>query len=211
MPADRWRIALGRVDHARAALRLEFRIGLLEEHQQLLGHCSNVLRVNECKRELHCALADCHVGVFEALEDSAAVALNCRYVHVDSAQQRVKCNVANVLVIIEQEAAENVDGQYAKSTFRLDVHDGQHRLVEDRVANVLARLCVRRNLRKNVVHRFRSIGIVVSKNAQQPKNLHLQERVRHTADVMLGRVAGQDQILQDTDEIWDDLKVKKMF
>ncbi len=42
--------------------------------------------------------------------------------------------------------SEDVDSQDSKAALGLNVHDGQHRLVEDGVAYVLARFRVRCNL-----------------------------------------------------------------
>ena len=91
-------------------------------------HGSDVGRVDEGEAELEGAPLDGHVGVLKALEDGGAVALHGAVVGVDGAQQRVQRHVADVLVAVEQEPAEDVDGQHAQPALRLDVHYRHHLL-----------------------------------------------------------------------------------
>lgn len=101
------------------------------------------------------------------------MSLDGRVICVNGPQQSVERHVSNVFVAIEQETTENVDGQHAQPALRFDVHDGQHSFVEDGVADVLGRLRIGRHLCQYVVHRFRSLGIVVTQHSQQPQNLDL--------------------------------------
>ena len=78
------------------------------------------------------------------------MSLDCRVVHVDSFQEGVKGNVADVLVAVEEEPAENVDRQHTKSRLAVDVHDGEDSLVKNGVSNVFTCLRVCCNLQKEV-------------------------------------------------------------
>ncbi len=53
----------------------------------------------------------------------------------------------SIRVPIEEEAAEDVDGEDAQAGLGLDAHDRLHTLVQDRIAHVAQALCVRRHLR----------------------------------------------------------------
>ena len=66
------------------------------------------------------------------------MALHGCAVHSDGTEKRVECDIANVFIAVQQKSAEDVDGQNAEATLRLDVHDGEDRLVEDGIANVFA-------------------------------------------------------------------------
>ena len=61
---------------------------------------------------------------------------------MDGPEEGVEGHVADVLVVVEEEPAEDVDGQHAEAGLGVDVHDRDDSLVEDGVANVLARLGV---------------------------------------------------------------------
>lgn len=54
--------------------------------------------------------------------------------------------VPDIVVSVAQELSKNVDGQDTESVVRWGLHDSEHSLVENRVANVLARLSVVGNL-----------------------------------------------------------------
>lgn len=54
--------------------------------------------------------------------------------------------VPDVVVSVAQELSENVDGQDTEGVVRWGLHDSKHSLVENRVANILARLGVGCNL-----------------------------------------------------------------
>lgn len=134
------------------------------------------------------------------------MSLYCTGVDVNRLQESIERHVANVLVVVQQKSAENINGQHAQSALRLDVHNGQHRLVEYRVAHVFARLRVGGHLSEDVVHRLRGVNVVSTQNPQQSQDLHLQKRIGHTGYVVLRRVAGEDEILQNSHEVWHYLK-----
>lgn len=48
----------------------------------------------------------------------------------------------DVVVPIRQEFSEDVDCHHPQPTVRLNLQDGQDRLVQDRISNVLCRVCV---------------------------------------------------------------------
>ena len=48
----------------------------------------------------------------------------------------------NILVIVGEETTQNVDGKDSEATLRLNLHDGQHRLVQYGMANILTGLCI---------------------------------------------------------------------
>lgn len=55
-----------------------------------------------------------NVWVLEAIEDGRPMALHGLVVHGDRLQQRVERNIADVLVVVEQETTKNVDGKHLK-------------------------------------------------------------------------------------------------
>lgn len=78
-------------------------------------HELDVGGIDEGKAELHGSSLDCHVRVFETVEDGGTMALNRGMVHAHRFQQRVERHVADVFVIIQQEAAQDV---YSKNPVR---------------------------------------------------------------------------------------------
>lgn len=94
---------------------------------------------------------------------------------------------------------------YAQSWLRLDVHDGEHSLVQNRVARVLRRLRVRAHLSQNVVHLFTCLHIVLAKYAQQTQYSHLKKWITDATHVVIRTVAGQEQVLQDAHKVWHQL------
>ncbi len=81
-------------------------------------HELNVGCVDESKTELHGPLLDRHVGILETIEDGGAVALHRGMVHAHRPQQCVQRHVADVFVIIQQEATKDVHSQdSAKDVF----------------------------------------------------------------------------------------------
>lgn len=67
--------------------------------------------------------------------------------------------VPNVVVLVAEEAAQQVDGKDAQALLGLNLHDGQDRLVENGVADVLSAVRVGRHLR----------NIVANKNVVSPQ------------------------------------------
>lgn len=57
------RKSLGGQDNVAAALCLEFRIGLVQEHQELLNHVPYVARIHQGKAQFHCSTSNRNVGV----------------------------------------------------------------------------------------------------------------------------------------------------
>ena len=81
--------------------------------------------------------------------------------------------VPDVLVVVEQEPPQDVDGQDPQSALALDVHDGEDGLVQDGVAHVLGGLCVGGDLGQDVVHGLGGVGVVAAEDAQQPEDFDL--------------------------------------
>ena len=79
---------------------------------------------------------------------------------------------------------------YAQSRLRFDVHDGEHSLVQNRVARILRRFGVRAHLSQNVVHLLTSLGVVLAKYAQQTQYFHLKKWITDATHVVIGTVAG---------------------
>jgi len=125
MPARGWRVTLGGKNHARATLRLELGVRLLEEEQQLLGHCTYVLCIDQRERQLHRPPAYGDVRILQALQNGGAMPLHRRRVRVHRSQQRVQRHVPNVLVRVEQETSQNIDSQDAQSTLRAGTENGE--------------------------------------------------------------------------------------
>lgn len=71
---------------------------------------------------------------------------------MDGPQKRVKGHISDVLVAVEQETAEDVDGQDPQAGLGADVHDGEYRLVQDGISDIFGRFGVGRHLGQNVVH-----------------------------------------------------------
>ena len=96
---------LGRADG------LELRVRHLDEGDQLLHDGADVVAVEEGEAELHGAPLDGDVRVLEALDDGAAVALDGPDVGLHRLQQGVQGHVADVLVGVQQEPAQDVHRQ----------------------------------------------------------------------------------------------------
>lgn len=101
------------------------------------------------------------------------MSLDSRVVRVDGAQKRVKGHITDVLVTVEQETAEDVDGQDPQAGLGADVHDGEYSLVQDRISDIFGRFRVGRHLGQDVVHSLGCLGIAVAQYSQQPQNLYL--------------------------------------
>ena len=179
------------------AVGLELGLARAQERHELVDHLDYVGRVYERKAQLHGASLDRHVRILEALDNGATVALYRAQVGVHHLEERVERHVANVLVGVEQEAAEDVDGEDAQRRLRLDVHDGEHGLVQDRVAGVLARLGVGAHLGEYVVHGVAGVRVVLAEYAEQADDAHLQERIADAGHVVVRAVAGEYEVLED--------------
>ena len=128
-------------------LVLELDVARDQVREQLLDEDLDVRLVDERVDELEGTLADRRVGVLQAVDDRVAVALHRLRVGGDDLVQRVQRNVPDVVVAVDQEAAEDVDREHAEAALDLDRHDREHALVQDRIPSVLRRLRVRRHLR----------------------------------------------------------------
>lgn len=59
-------------------------------------------------------------------------------------------DVPNVVISITEELAENVNGHHAQPAVRLNLQDGQYRLVQNRISNVFRGVGVGRDLETRV-------------------------------------------------------------
>ncbi|KAL7553138.1 LOW QUALITY PROTEIN: hypothetical protein ACHAWF_016403 [Thalassiosira exigua] len=182
--------------------------------------------VDEVVDELEGALADGDVGVLEAVDDGGPVALEGRRGGVggafvpsfgvsvrhavaaaapspvvrDAPGQGVERHVSDVVVPVQEEPPEDVDGQHPQPVVALHGHDGLHALVEDGVPCVFGRLRVGRDLRQDVVHLLGRLGVPGPEEAEEREDLHLEERVGDAPDVVLGAVAHGEEVAQELDE-----------
>mmetsp|Transcript_115450 Transcript_115450/g.331356 ORF Transcript_115450/g.331356 Transcript_115450/m.331356 type:complete len:464 (+) Transcript_115450:494-1885(+) len=193
--------------HADPAAKVLLKVGLGHQEvvEELLGHVLDVLLVDERVGHIERPPPDRDVRVLEAVDDGGAVALHSLHVDVHHALKRRQGDVADVVVAAEEEAAEDVDAEHAEAAFGLDGHDREDALVQDRVACVLRALGVRGDLRQDVVHLVAGVDRVHAEEAQQAENLRLQEGVRDTGDVVLGRirVARGHNAAERADQGWD--------
>jgi hypothetical protein len=143
----------------RGHAQLELDIGDLEEGEELSYEDADVGLVDEGVGELEGAAADGDVAVAEAVEDDGAVAKDGVRVDGDDLVEGVEGDVADVVVLVAEELAQAVDGHHPQALFRL---------VEDGVADVLARLGVGGDLRQDVVHRFGRLRVTPPNQAHQP-------------------------------------------
>ena len=111
--------------------------------------------------------------------------LHSRVIDMHDAQECIQGDVANILVIVHQEPAQVIHSEdlganmgdemkslvsiaaYPQARLGLDVHDGKHGFIEDRVAHVLAVVGIGRDLSENVIHDFTCVRIVVAQDTQQ--------------------------------------------
>lgn len=142
MPAPVWRKAFGGQADLRREAQLELVVGHLEKGEELAREDAHVALVDEGIRELEGAPANANVAVAQAVENDVAVTLHGVGVHRDDLVERVERNVANVVVAVAQKLAQNVDGHDAQPVLRLDLQHRENRLVQNRVAHVLARFRV---------------------------------------------------------------------
>ena len=66
------------------------------------------------------------------------------------------------------------------------------------------------NLRKNVVHRVGGLLVAGPEHAQQPQDLDLQKRIGDASHIVLRRVARHNQVLEDTHERRNQLRVLRL-
>ena len=69
--------------------------------------------------------------------------------HLSYLEQRVEGHIFDIFVHIEEETAKNVDGQHPQARLALDVHDGQHRLIQDSIPHIFGGFGVSGNLQKH--------------------------------------------------------------
>ena len=118
----------------------------------------------------------------------------------DGPGERVERDVANVVVPVEQEAAQNVDGQHAQPRVALHVHDGLDALVENGIARVFRTLRVGRHLRQHVVHRLRGLVVALAQPPHELQQLDLHEWIDNAPHVVLWRKPHGDETAQQLDE-----------
>mmetsp|Transcript_17683 Transcript_17683/g.45047 ORF Transcript_17683/g.45047 Transcript_17683/m.45047 type:complete len:928 (-) Transcript_17683:351-3134(-) len=174
-----------------------------QEGQHLAHQHADVLLVDQRVDEVESATLDRDVRVLQAVYDGAAVALHGAQIHADHLVQRVQGHVAQVVVALAQEGAQNVDGQLAQFGLGTDREDGLHTLVLDGVADVARVLGVGGHLSQDVVHLVAGRLVVATQIAQRTQHFHLQERIRDAEHIVLGRVARQGQALQNADQYRD--------
>ena len=141
-------------------------------------------------------------------------------------QEGVEGDVANVVVAVGEETAEDVDGEHAQSRLTLDFHDREHGLVQDRVADVLGCVRVGGHTGKRVAHEFAGLGVALTKRAHEVEDANLEERIRdacdtdsvreqnelvneslnRTTDIVLRRAGRRAQGLHQADEIGNKLE-----
>jgi hypothetical protein len=122
-----------------------------------------------------------------------------------------KSQSPNVVVLVRQELAQNVDGHDAKTAVSLDLKHGQDGFVENGVPDVLRAVSVGRDLRlirnvqyercsanlsQYVVHGLTGLRIAPAQDAHETEDLDLQERIRDAGNVVFGAVASRDERLQ---------------
>jgi len=203
------RKAFGGGAHLGRHAELELVVGHLEEGEELARQDAHVRLVDERVRELERAAADRDVAIAQAVEDDGAVALDGVRVHGDDLEKSVERDVANVVVAVAEELAEDVDGHDAQAAVGFDVEDREDRLVQDRVADVLGRLGVGRDLGEDVVHGLARLDVALAEQPQEAQDLDLEERVRDAAHVVLGRVVGRDERLEVAHEERDRLRARE--
>eukprot|EP00982_Pelagococcus_subviridis_P008158 30819-Pelagococcus_subviridis.AAC.6 len=150
--------------------------------------------------ELQRASANRDVRVLDALDDGVPMPLHRLGVHGDNLRERVEGDVPYVVILVREESPEDVDREDAQAADGLDAHDALDGFVQNRVSRVFGAVGVRRDVRENVRHRVRGFRVARAEDAEQPQHLHLQERVRVPADVVLGAVAAVNERLEDPNQ-----------
>ena len=109
------RVLLDDVADPLRQLVLELDVARDQVREQLLDEDLDVRLVDERVDELEGTLADRRVGVLQAVDDRVAVALHRLRVGGDDLVQRVQRDVPDVVVAVDQEAAEDVDREDAEA------------------------------------------------------------------------------------------------
>lgn len=122
-------------------------------------------------------------------------------------RKRVECNVANVVVPVEQEAPQDVDRQNAEAAVALHVHDGLNALVQNGIARIFRALRVGRDLGKDIVHRLRSLVVSPAKSSHKIQQFDLHKWIHHASHVVFGRKSHRDEPSKELDESGDCLCV----
>ncbi len=141
---------------------LELVVGDLEESEQLADEYAHVLLVDEGVRELERAPADRDVAVAQAVENDVPMALHRIGVHRHDLVQGVECNIPgvpvsrgsllikrdapNIVVLVAQELAQDVDRHYPQPSVCFNLQYSQDGFIQNRVADVFRRVCICRNL-----------------------------------------------------------------
>mmetsp|Transcript_17545 Transcript_17545/g.45337 ORF Transcript_17545/g.45337 Transcript_17545/m.45337 type:complete len:312 (+) Transcript_17545:1356-2291(+) len=179
---------------------LVLRLNCCQVGEHLANKRFDVGLVDQHVDQLERPPAQRHVRVLEAVNDRLPVALHGAHIGGHDGDQRVQRNVADVVVAVAQEAPKDVDCEDTQPRLCFNRDDREHTLVQDRVAHVLRRLGVGRDLGEYVIHLVGALGRARSEHAQQLEQRHLQERVGDAVDIVLGSVPGEHQVLQDAHE-----------
>ena len=164
----------------------------------------DVLGVHELIDQFQGTLSNGDIGVFEAVDDGVAVSLDGGGVLGDDFTEGVEGDVADVVVTVEEEAPENVDGEHAQARFGFDGHDGLHALVQDGIAGVFGRFGVGGDLGEEVIHGIAGFRVVFPEALKHVQQLDLEEGVGYPGHVMVGGIAHGEEVPQETEDGGDE-------
>ena len=176
----------------------------------------HIVFIDQVINELEGPLTNGNVGVLETFHHGRPVTLQGRHGVIglgavrdhdvvvppglfllhNTPGQGIECDVANVIVAIQEESSQYVDGEDTETVFTLDAHDGLHALVENGVAGILGRFGVGGDLCEDVVHFFRGPDVVGPQQAQEGQDLYLQKGIGNAGDFVLGRVSRSQHVAE---------------
>ena len=92
----------------------------------------------------------------------------------------------NVIVFVLEETTQNIHSKDTKTGFCLNSKDSLNAFVQNSISHISNAFSVGCDLSENVRHLLACPLVLCADPAEQPEDLHLQERVGHSAHVVLG-------------------------
>ena len=171
---------------------------------QVVEHLSSkvldVVGVDQLVDQVQGPLSDGDVRVLQAVDDGVSVSLDRGSVFGDDFREGVQGHVTNVVVAVEKEATQDIDGQDAETGFGFDGHDGLDALVQDGIACVLGRFGVGGHLGQEVVHGVAGFRVAFPQALKHVQKLDLEEGVGDTRNVMIGGIPHRQEISEEAED-----------
>ena len=94
--------------------RLKLVVGNFKESEKLPHQNTDVAIINQHEAEVERSSPDANVGIAQTFQDRIAVPLHGIGLNCHHLVQRVKSDLADIVVLVGQELSENVDTQHSQ-------------------------------------------------------------------------------------------------